>query len=440
MPGQSSYCLLMNYFLSILSALFLLPSIVSAQRVVAINIDQAITPVTASFIERSIKEAENKRASCLLIHLNTPGGQLTATREIVGTLLESSVPIVVYVSPGGARAGSAGVFITMAANIAAMAPGTNIGASHPVNLQGGIDSTLNEKITNDASALIRSVAEKRGHNAVWAEQAVRQSVSITETEALQQNVVNLIATSTGDLLQKIDGDSVTTASGPAILHTRHAQVETLDMGLGEKMLVVLSDPNIMYILLLLGIVGILFEFYNPGAIFPGIIGVICLILAFYAMSIIPINYAGLALIIFAVVLFLLELKITSHGLLALGGIVSMLVGSLMLIRTGPVVDYVKISRIVIFTSVLLCTVFFLFIIGMGLKAQRRTPVSGVEGFIGEIGVALDDLAPFGKVWVHGEIWNAESLSGVLKKGQKVSVARMEGLKIFVSPAADSEML
>lgn len=408
------------------------------QQVVSLTVDQAITPVTADYIARGIGEAGRMNAACVVIHLNTPGGQLTSTRKIVGDILDAPVPVVVYIAPSGARAGSAGVFITLAANIAAMAPGTNIGASHPVTMIGKMDSTMTEKVTNDASAFIRSIAEKRHKNVAWAEDAVRHSVSITETEALEKNVIDLISASTPELLRKIDGDTVVTAAGPRVLHTAEATVTTVSMGLGEKMLVFFSDPNLMYILLLVGIFGILFEFYNPGAIFPGIIGVICLVVSFYAMSVLPINYAGLGLILFAVILFLLELKITSHGILAIGGIVSLLIGSLMLVRTGPATDYVMISRIVIFTSVVLSTLFFLFIIGMGLKAQRARPFSGVEGFTGEEGVALTALAPAGKVRVHGEIWNAESVSGAVDAGEKVRVKRLEGLRVYVEAAREPE--
>jgi len=402
------------------------------------TVDQAITPVTAEYVARGIREATRTNATCVVIHLNTPGGQLSSTRQIVGDILDAAVPVVVYISPSGARAGSAGVFITLAANIAAMAPGTNIGASHPVTMVGKMDSTMTEKVTNDASAFIRSIAEKRHKNVRWAEEAVRHSVSITETEALEKNVIDLVIASTPELLRKIDADTVITAAGPRVLHTAEATVTEVSMGLGEKMLAFFSDPNLMYILLLVGIFGVLFEFYNPGAIFPGIIGVICLVVSFYAMSVLPINYAGLGLILFAVILFLLELKITSHGILAIGGIVSLAIGSLMLVRTGPTTDYVKISRIVIFTSVALSTLFFLFIIGMGLKAQRARPFSGVEGFIGETGVALTALVPAGKVRVHGEIWNAESLSGTVDAGEKVRVKRLEGLRIYVEAVRNPE--
>ncbi|HEX5555650.1 MAG TPA: nodulation protein NfeD [Chitinophagaceae bacterium] len=422
----------MKRFFLLLTALFSLPLLLRAQSVVSLTVDQAITPVSAEFILRGIQKAETENATCLLIHLNTPGGLGTSMRKIAGGILGAKVPVVVYVSPAGARAGSAGVFITLAANIAAMAPGTNIGASHPVSMGSKMDSTEVTKVTNDATAFIRTIARERNRNVQWAEAAVRNSVSITETEALQKNVINLIAANTGELLRKIDGDSVRLASGTVILHTRDAHIETMEMGLGEKVLVVLSDPNIMYILLLLGMFGILFEFFNPGAIIPGIVGVICLILSFYAMSVLPINYAGLALIIFAIVLFLLEIKITSHGILALGGVVSLLLGSLMLIRTGPTIEYVRISRSVIFTAVVFTTLFFLFVIGMGLKAQRARPRTGEIGMAGETGVAIDDLLPFGKVHVHGEIWNAESVNNeIIKKGQRIRVTGIKGLKLFV---------
>lgn len=424
--------------LLVAAGLFLPGALSAQQQVVSLQVDDAITPVTASYIQRGIERAVEAHASCVLIHLNTPGGLLTSTRKIVGDIMESPVPVIVYVSPSGARAGSAGVFITLSAHIAAMAPGTNIGASHPVNLQGGIDSTMNEKVTNDAAAFIRTIATKRQRNVAWAEQAVRRSVSITETEALDQGVIDLVAPSTAALMDSVDGKRIAVGSGFEVLHTRHASIENLEMGFGEKLLAIICDPNIMYIMLLLGLGGILFEFYNPGGIIPGVVGVISLILAFYSMSALPINYAGLALIVFAVVLFLLELKIISHGILAIGGIVSLLLGSLMLIRTGPAEEYVRISRVVIFTSVALTTAFFLFIIGLGLRAQRAPPFSGEEGFIGELGRTLDDLAPVGKVRVHGEIWRAESVGQPIPMGTPVRVVRVEGLKVWVAPDAGGE--
>ncbi len=416
---------------TILVFLFFLPAALAAQKVISIKIDGAINPVTAEFIHRSLQVARTEKAECLLIHLNTPGGLLESTRKIVSDILESPVPVVVYVSPAGSRAASAGVFITLSADIAAMSPGTNIGAAHPVALQGGMDSTMSEKATNDAAAFIRAIAEKRKRNLAWAEEAVRQSISITENEALQKNVIDLVAKNTTELLSDIDGKSIELNTGTVTLHTRNAQVETVNMKSSEELLDLLSDPNIAYVLLLLGIFGILFEFYNPGAIFPGIIGVISLILSFYSMSALPINYAGLALLIFSIILFLLELKIASHGLLAIGGIVSLLLGSIMLIRPESTLDVIGISRSVIVTAVIVTALFFFFVIGIGLKAQKRRPVTGVEGIMEETGESLEILDPTGTVRIHGEIWNAESVGGKINKGEKVQVTAMKDLKLYV---------
>ncbi|HUP13889.1 MAG TPA: ATP-dependent Clp protease proteolytic subunit, partial [Niastella sp.] len=322
-----------------------------AQKVLSIKLETTINPASADFIHRAIEEAQKERATCILIHLNTPGGLLKSTRFIVSDILESPVPVVVYVSPGGAHAGSAGVFITMAAHIAAMAPGTNIGAAHPVNTQGQMDSIMSAKATNDATAVIKSIAAKRGRNAEWGAHAVRNSVSLTEAEALENNVINLVAASELELLIKIDGQQVTVSTGAVAIRTKNATVHSLEMGWGEKMLNTLSDPNVAYILFLLGLYGLLFELYSPGVIFPGIIGGICIILALYAMHTLPVNYAGLALIVFGVVLFLLEIKIVSHGLLGIGGVISLLIGSMMLIRTDESWHVASLSLTVIITAV-----------------------------------------------------------------------------------------
>jgi membrane-bound serine protease (ClpP class) len=416
-----------------LTLTFFLPLLLVAQTVVSIKIDGIINPVAAAYIHRGLEQAIKEKAECLVIHLNTPGGLLKSTRVIVSDLLESPVPVVVFVSPGGAHAGSAGVFITLAAHIAAMAPGTNLGAAHPVTLQGGQDTIMNDKTTNDAAALIRSIAEKRKRNRQWADDAVRKSLSITENEALDQNVINLIAKDTKDLLNKVDGKSIEVGQETKILHTKSAIVKNVEMGFAEKILDQLSDPNIAYILFLLGLYGVLFELYNPGSIFPGIVGVIALILAFYSMHTLPINYAGLALIIFGVILFLLEIKIVSHGLLTIGGIVSLLLGSLMLIRADSNQQFLTISRSVIISSVAVTAFFFLTIIGIGLRAQRLKPVTGLEGLIGETGEALEALIPTGMVRLHGEHWKAESVEGNINQGEKVRVIRIQDLKLYVEP-------
>ena len=404
-----------------------------AQKVLSITLDATINPATADFIHRAIEIAQKEQSTCLLIHLNTPGGLLKSTRVIVSDILESKVPVVVYVSPGGAHAGSAGVFITMAAHVAAMAPGTNIGAAHPVSTQGEMDTIMSAKATNDAMAFIRSIATKRGRNAEWGVQAVRNSVSLTETEALQYNVITLIASNEQELLNSIDGKTVTVSTGTLALHTKNASVKTLNMGWGEKMLNILSDPNVAYILFLLGLYGLIFELYSPGAIFPGIIGGICIILALYTMHTLPVNYAGLALIVFGVILFLLEIKIVSHGLLAIGGVISLLLGSMMLIRTDETWAMASLSWSVILTAVGISAMFFLFVISMGLKAQRAKPSMGLESMIGEIGQSLSELNPAGTVRMHGEIWKAITASGLIPEGKKVIVTGFLNFTLQVEP-------
>ena len=412
--------------------LFLFPASVVAQKVISMKIHGNINPVSADFIHNGIEKAKNENAECLIIQLNTPGGLVTSTREIVSDILESPVPVIVYVSPGGAHAGSAGVFITLAAHIAAMAPGTNIGAAHPVTMQQ-IDTIMNEKITNDAAAFIRTIAKKRNRSMAWAESSVRRSFAYTETEALEDSAIDLIAKNEQELLKLVDGRTVELSSGAKTLHTASATVSTYTMSVWEKILDLISDPNITYILFLVGLFGILFELYNPGAILPGIAGVIALVLSLYSMHTLPINYAGLALIIFAVILFLLEIKIVSHGLLAIGGIVSLLLGSMMLLKSGSSPDAVRISRAVIFSATAVTAVFFLFIIGVGIKAQRRKPVTGAEAMIGATGEVIDELSPAGTVKVQGEIWNAESVAGNINAGEKVKITALKNMKVFVEP-------
>jgi membrane-bound serine protease (ClpP class) len=410
----------------VLSLVFIIPCLVFAQnKVISLQIDGSINPASAAFIHTGIKKANKDNAACLVIHMNTPGGLLKSTRVIVSDILESPVPVVVYVSPGGAHAGSAGVFITLAAHIAAMAPGTNIGAAHPVAMQGSQDTVMNEKATNDAAAFIRSIAEKRKRDTQWADEAVRKSISITEKEALERNV------NTQDLLRLIDGREVLTTSGTMIINTDQAKLEHLKMGVFEKFLDVISDPNIAYVLLLLGLYGLVFELYSPGAIVPGIIGVICLTLAFYSMHTLPVNYAGLALIIFAIILFILEIKVSSHGVLTIGAIISLLLGSMMLLRTDEALEFYRISWGVIISSVVFSSLFFLFVVGAGLRAQRSKPATGLETMIGETGESLETLDPAGAVWVHGEIWHAESLSGTINKKAKVRVAQLRNLTLLV---------
>ena len=427
----------MKRILSYCLFLFLFPPFTDAQTVISMKVDGTINPASADFIRSGIKKAAREKAECIIIHLNTPGGLLKSTRVIVSDILGAPVPVIVFVSPGGAHAGSAGVFITLAAHISAMAPGTNIGAAHPVTLQNQMDSTMNEKATNDAAAFIRTIAEKRHHNVEWAENAVRKSFSYSETEALEDSAIDLIAKDETDLLMKINGKAVELNSGTTTLNTASVIVKEHKMSVWEKILDIISDPNIAYILFLLGLYGLLFELYNPGAILPGIVGVIALILALYSMHTLPINYAGVALIIFAVILFLLEIKIASHGLLAIGGVISLLLGSMMLIRSDSSLEMVKISRGVIIGATIVSALFFLFVVGFGIKAQKRKVVTGIEGLTGDIGEVVETLSPTGIIRVQGEIWNAESLSGTIDKGEKVRIKEMKNLKLFVEKINNS---
>lgn len=424
---------LLKPVLVVMGLLFFVPYFLSAQKVIAITINESINPASAEFIQDAIVKAENEKAECLIINLNTPGGLLASTREIVASMMKSEVPVVVYVSPSGAHAGSAGVFITMAANLAAMAPGTNIGAAHPVSLQGKSDAVMNEKSTNDAAAFIRTIAEKRGRNIQWAEEAVRNSVAITEEEALEKSVINTIAITQKDLLSKIDGKTVELSNGSKVLHTKNATVSYLDMGFFQKILSRLSDPNIAYIIMMLGFYGLLFELFSPGAIFPGIIGVICLILAFYSMSSMPVNYAGLALIVFGIILYLLEIKIISHGLLAIGGTVSVLLGSMFLFRATPVESYISLSWAAIFAVTAVSVLFFSFLVTMGIRAQRATKISGSNTMVGQTAVTLNTLDPEGQVKILGQIWKAASLAGKINENEKVIIKEVKELTLYVEP-------
>src|SRR3972149_4416859 len=418
-------------FIFLLLGIVLTDSTGPNNNVTLITYDGAITPACSDFIKLGIEFAEKSKSECLIIKLNTPGGLLKSTRVIVSDILESKIPIVVYVSPGGAQAASAGVFITMAAHIAAMSPGTNIGAAHPVSLQGEQDSIMSEKATNDAAAFIRSISEKRNRNMKWAEDAVRKSLSLSETEALKQNVIDLISPNIEDLLKKINGKKIETVIGEKILNTGNAAVNEVEMTLSLKFLTILSDPNIAYILFMIGLYGLLFEIFNPGVIFPGVIGGICIILAFYSMHSLPINYAGLALIVFAIILFVLEIKVISHGILSIGGVISLIIGSIMLINVESGLEVVMISWQVIALFVVLTILFFGFAITLGIKAQRRKPTTGVEGLINGIGEAITELNPEGEVRVHGEIWFAESTEGKTESKSIVEIVDVHNLKLKV---------
>ena len=417
------------FFLGILLMSIPWPSAAQKKQVDVIKINDAITPATAVFISKSIEQASKNRAECLVIQLDTPGGLDLSMRDIIKDIMNADIPIVVYVAPSGARAASAGVFITLAADIAAMAPGTNIGAAHPMAVgTGKMDRKMTEKVVNDAVAYIQSIAEKKGRNVKWAAQAVLENLSITETEALKKKIIDLVAKDLDDLLEKIDGKTVEKPRGKIKLATKGSKTNVVEMGFRERFLAVLSNPNIAYILMMIGLVGLYFELSNPGAIFPGVIGGICLILAFFAFRMLPINYAGVMLILLGVFLFIAEIKVASYGLLTVGGLVSLALGSIMLFESP--VPALRASLSVIIPTVLFTAAFFIFAVTLALKAQMAKPATGSEGLIGEIGVATTRLDPEGKVFVHGELWNAYSDSAI-EEGEKIRVLKTDRLKLKV---------
>ena len=399
--------------------------------VFTIEVDAIINPATAKFIVDSIDEAARQNAQCLIIQLDTPGGLMESMRIIVKKELSSTIPIIVYVAPGGARAASAGVFVTMAANIAVMAPGTHIGAAHPVTLGGGEakeSKTMTEKIVNDTVAFIKNIAKTRGRNVDWAEKAVVKSVSITDEEAVKLNVVDFVAPNVQDLLARIDGKVVKLNGVTRTLQTKGVHPQPIQMSWRDKLLDIISNPTIAYILLMLGIYGIFFELSSPGAILPGVVGGIFLILAFYALQMLPVNYAGLALIFFGIILFIAEIKVVSHGLLAVGGVISLFLGSMMLFQSP--LEYMRVSLSVIIPAVLVSAAFFIFAVSKAINARLKKPTTGMEGLIGEVGIVSTPIAPEGKVSIHGEFWNATS-DQELEKGEKVRVVGIANLKLKV---------
>jgi len=399
--------------------------------VYTIEVDGIINPATAKFIVDSIDEATQQGAQCLIIKLDTPGGLMDSMRMIVKKELASTIPIIVYVAPSGARAASAGVFVTMAANIAVMAPSTHIGAAHPVTLgvgEGKESKTMTDKIVNDTVSYIKTIAKNRGRNVDWAEKAVVKSVSITEEEAVKLNVVDFISPDVPSLLTKIDGKVVKFNGVTRTLNTKGVQPKPIQMSWREKLLDIISNPTIAYIFLMLGIYGIFFELSSPGAILPGVVGGIFLILAFYALQMLPVNYAGLALILFAIILFIAEIKVVSHGLLAVGGVISLFLGSMMLFQSP--VEYMRVSMSVIIPAVLVSAAFFIFAVTKAINARLQKPTTGMEGLVGETGIATTSISQEGKVSIHGEFWNAISDQNI-EGGEKVQVIGVTNLKLKV---------
>ncbi len=398
--------------------------------IVAIN--DAISPGIAEYIKNSIERAEREEAACLIIELDTPGGLAESMRLIIKDILGSPVPIVVFVAPRGARAASAGVMITMAADVAAMAPGTNIGAAHPVGAGGkDISGKMSEKVINDMVAHAKSVAEKRGRNQKWVEEAIRESVSVTETEALKENIIDLIAEDTDDLIRQLNGLKI---AGKGELKLDNAKKEIVEPSLRTNILKTISNPNIAYILLMIGLAGLYFELSHPGAIFPGVIGGISLVLAFFALQTLPVNYAGILLIVLAIIFFIMEMKIPSYGLLSVAGVLSLLLGSLMMFKnTDPDMG---LSLKVLLPTIILISGFFVFVAGLVFRAQMSKPRTGTKGLVGEIGIVKQALTPEGKVFVHGELWNARAQEEI-DENAKVRVINVVNLMLEVELADDT---
>ncbi len=401
-----------------------------------ITIDGIIAPSTARFILRAVREAEEESVEVLIVQLDTPGGLLQSTEDITRAILNSKVPVVVYIAPRGARAASAGVFITYAAHVAAMAPATHLGAATPVSVGGGQgqqqpDRTLMEKITNDAVANIRAMARRHGRNADWAEKAVRQAVSITEEEAVRLKVVDFVADDINDLLRKLEARTVETTRGPATLRTARARIVDHGMDLTERFLGLLSNPDIGFILLNVGTLGILVELYNPGAVLPGVIGGIALILGLASFAILQVNAAGLLLIGFSILLFIADIKVPAHGVLTVGGVIAFVFGAILLTqRQAPIL---QISLRLILAVAALLAAFFLFAVSAGVRAQRAKPRSGGERLVDAIGIARTRIDPEGMVHVQGEMWSAISVAGPIDDGQAVRVVSLDGLRLRVKP-------
>jgi membrane-bound serine protease (ClpP class) len=411
------------------------PALAAPAPVAVMEMEGAITPVAVRLVATAVERAQSERAQALILQLDTPGGLERSMRSIVQTILNSEVPVIVYVAPTGARAASAGVFITMAAHIAAMAPATNIGAAHPVAVGGGApDKEMIKKIENDAAAFARTIAVERGRNAEWAEKAVRSSVSVTEREAVKLKIVDLIAENIPDLLAKVDGRTVKTVKGTVTLQTKDAPVKRIEIRFRDRFLALITDPNVAYILMMVGMLGIFFELSNPGSILPGVLGGISLILAFFAFQSLPINWAGLLLILFGVILLIAEIKVVSHGILTIGGVVAMLLGSMMLYDAPEAGSALRISWWVIVPAVGSTAGLVVFALSYGMRALYRTPTTGATGMVGQTAVARTPLAPEGQVAVQGELWRAVAQDGPIDPGESVTIVGVDGLTLTVAKA------
>jgi len=394
-----------------------------------IELEGPINPGAAAFLTRGLEDAQKGGAQLIVIRLDTPGGLVPSMRTMVKGIMNSTVPVVVYVAPKGAGAASAGVMITVSAHVAAMAPGTNIGAAHPVGAGGkDIDKDMSEKVVNDMASYGRGIAQDKGKNADWVEKAIRESVSITAEEAVEKKVVDLVAADIDELLKLLDGREIDLKQGKVTLKTKDLEKTYYEPGFRDAVLRVISDPNIAYILMMIGLAGLYFELAHPGAVFPGVIGAISLILAFYSFQTLPVNYAGLLLIALAVIFFIAEIKVASYGVLSLGGIVSLTLGSIMLFED------VGVSLRLMAPTIVLIGGFFVIVSTLAFRAYHSKPQSGIEGLMGEVGVVKKPLDPEGLVFVHGEYWRAVS-GEKLEPGEMVVVEEVTGLLLKVRKAS-----
>ena len=425
----------------LLLILFLVvPPAYSKDNVVVVKLSGAINPAVAEYVSYEISQANAEKDSLIVLHMDTPGGLDTSMREIIKKIQSSAVPVASFVAPTGSRAASAGTFITIASHIAAMAPGTNIGAAHPINMLGGGNDneqakTMEKKVVNDAAAYIRSLAELRKRNAHWAELAVVNSVSISAEEAMKLNVIDFVAGDVKALVMAIDGREVQLASGSVRLKTKNLKIIYHEMNPRQKLLDIISNPNVTYILMMLGLVGLFFELSNPGLILPGVIGSISLILALYAMQTLPINYAGLLLILFGVILFITEINVMSYGLLSVSGVISIFLGSTMLIDSDD--PALQISRAILYPTLALTVILSSGIVMLATRTRSLKKLGGMEGMIGETGLVKEALNPQGRVLVHGELWEAEADTQITE-GERVQVDFVQGLRIKVSKAQDTQ--
>ncbi len=413
-------------------------SVFALDDIIVIKINGAINPVVAEFVTDEIDQANVSSAELIVIQMDTPGGLDTSMRQIIKGIESSNIPVASFVSPGGSRAASAGTFITIASHIAVMEPGTNIGAAHPVNLMGGGGEsgqakTMEEKVVNDAAAYIRSLAELRGRNAQWAELSVRNSVSISAEEAQRLAVIDLVAVNLNSLVLALDKREVKIKKGSVVLSTVGKNILFKEMNRRQRILDIISNPNITYILMMLGLVGLYLELSNPGLILPGVIGAISMILALYAMQTLPINYAGLMLIILGAVLFIAEINMMSYGLLSVSGAISIFLGSIMLIDSDD--PAMQISRAVLYPTLGMTLLVTAGTIYLAARSSQLRTSTGLEGLVGEAGVVKETLNPQGRVLVHGEIWNAES-DVTISEGEKVVVESVAGLTTKVRKASE----